>query len=836
MHRYTASMPFRVSQETLEALEWPQVVERLREECRTAQGHKWLTEAEKNTTAETSAAMETPSPTTARRPLGSAFLFEPTLEGLRAKLQETDEARALLDAEQAPPLGATADLAAALSQAEKGGVLEIGQLLEVRSTLETLRQTARFLGRNAEQAPRLAETSEAVQEHPELEKQIERCIDPAGEVRDQASPELATARREVVQLANELQQRLERYVRNPDVSRHLSDTYYTIRNDRYVLPVKADFRGRVKGIVHDASRSGTTIFVEPEAVVEVNNRLKQAELAISREIHRVLRQLSGRVSESARAIRSGLDALARLDLAFARGRLSQKMDATSPQVDDGAVFELPGLRHPLISSDECVANDLRLGDDFSVLVLSGPNAGGKTVSMKAVGLAALFVRAGLHVPCEAGAHVDAIEHLLADIGDHQDIGESLSTFSAHMANLARIVDQAGPRSLVVLDEIGVGTDPGEGAALAQSILEILANRGARVITTTHYNLLKEMADVDPRFQNASVEFDPTSLAPTYRIQLGVPGVSSASAVAARMGMPTEVLERANSLLERDDRKLEKMLSELATSRAALASEKDQAELIRAESETVRDEYRAKLERLQERRDELFLNMRTDLDLAFKQAHAEVAGVIRDLQRGPSSQRAAEARNQLQSLKEETQRSQDEKGITAPTRPRGLQPVDWQRARAGDAILIAPRNIGTLESLPDRKGRVGVRIGGKRLVVAAELVGSVEPEEAPPSSQINPVRVRIERAEPQKDDEGFDGGTLTCDLRGERVEQALDLLADALDRAVVDDCLGVRIIHGIGTGALRSAVRDFLRDSPNVGRFRPADRDAGGEGVTLVEFA
>jgi DNA mismatch repair protein MutS2 len=836
MHRYTARMSFRVSQATLEALEWPQVVERLREECRTAQGHQWLEEAEKYTAAENSAAVGTPPSTAAGRPLGSFSLFEPTLEGLRAKLQETDEARALLDAEQAPPLGATADLSVALSRAQRGGVLDIQQLQEVRSTLETLRQTARFLIRNSEGAPRLAEKIETLREQPEVENKIEQCIDSAGEVRDQASPKLATARRQTVKLANELQERLERYVRNPDVSRHLSDAYYTIRNDRYVLPVKADFRGRVRGIVHDASRSGTTVFVEPEAVVEINNRLKQAELAVSREIRRVLQQLSAHVAESAGEIRSGLDALARLDLAFARGRLSQKMDATSPQVGDRAVFELPGLRHPLIDSDECVANDLRLGDDFSILVLSGPNAGGKTVSMKAVGLAALLVRAGLHVPCEAGAHVGAIEHVLADIGDHQDIGESLSTFSAHMANLARIVDQAGPRSLVVLDEIGVGTDPGEGAALAQSILEILADRGARVITTTHYNLLKEMADVDPRFQNASVEFHPTSLAPTYRIQLGVPGVSSASAVAARMGMPTEVLERAESLLERDDRKLEKMLSELATSRAALASEKDQAELIRAESETVREEYRTKLERLQERRDELFLNMRTDLDLAFKQAHSEVAGVIRDLQQGPSSQKAAEARTQLQSLKEKAKRSQDEKGLTVPTPSSKLRPVDWQRARAGDTILIAPRNIGTLESLPDRKGRVGVRIRGKKLVVAAELVGSVGPDESLPPSVVEPVRVRIERAEPRKDEESFSGGTLTCDLRGERVEQALDLLAEALDRAAADGCVSVRIIHGIGTGALRSAVRDFLRNSINVDRFRSADQNAGGEGVTLAEFA
>ena len=601
-----------------------------------------------------------------------------------------------------------------------------------------------------------------------------------------------------------------------------------------MIPVKADFKGRVRGIVHDASRSGTTLFIEPEGVIEVNNRLKKAELDVTREIRRVLEDLSAAVAQVSRPIRNGLDALARLDLAFSRGRLSLQMDATSPQVDEGAVFELPGLRHPLIDEGECVANDLSLGDPFSVLVLSGPNAGGKTVAMKAMGLAALFVRAGLHVPCEAGARVDAIEYLLADIGDHQDIGESLSTFSAHMANLADIVSHAGPHALIVLDEIGVGTDPGEGAALAQSILESLANSGARVVTTTHYNLLKEMADVDPRFQNACVEFDPKSLAPTYRIQLGAPGVSSASAVAARMGMPSDVLARADALLDRDDRKLERMLSELATSRAALASETEQATRIRAEGESVRDEYRTKLERLQERRDELFFKMQKDLDASFKEAHAEIAGVIRDLQRGPSSQKAAQARGQLQDLKSRGEERQAEAGPAPKKAASPLQPVDWRRARPGDTLRVLGGSTGILESLPDRKGRVGVRVRGKKLVLAAEQVGSPTPDDLPKKPP--EARVRIERAEPDEDGAMLPGGLSTCDLRGERVQAALGRLSESLDRAAADGRDGLRIIHGIGTGALRTAVREFLGESPLVKAIQNAPQEEGGEGVTFAELA
>ena len=829
-------MSFRVTRETLEALEWPQVLALLRDECRTAQGRAWLAKAETEMTAEVSAHTAIPQAGENFQRERPALLFEPSLRAIRLRLAETDEARALLDSEQIPPLGSTADLLPSLSRAAKGGVLDITQLIEVRSTLEILHQSLRFVRAHGEQCPRLAEVLETAEEHPGLEKEISRCIDASGEIKDQASAKLAEARRQITRLANELQKKLDRYVRNPDISRHLSDAYYTVRNDRYVLPVKADSRGRVGGIVHDASRSGTTLFIEPEGVVEVNNRLKQAELDTEREIRRVLGELSRRVAESADSIRASLDGLSRLDLAFARGRLSQKMEATSPAIEEGAVFRLPGLRHPLIPSSDCVANDVRLGDDFSVLVLSGPNAGGKTVSMKAIGLAALFARAGMHVPCEDGARVDAVDHLLADIGDHQDIGENLSTFSAHMANLAEIVRQAGPRSLVVLDEIGVGTDPGEGAALAQSILETLANRGARVVTTTHYNLLKEMAEVDERFHNASVEFDPKTLAPTYRIHLGTPGASSASTVAARMGMPSEILERAASLLERDDRKLEQMLSELAATRVTLASEKERASQVRAESESVRDDYRVKLERLQERRDELFLNMRNDLDIAFKQAHAEVAGVIRELQRGGSSQKAAVARQELQQLETKSRQAEREAGFVPQKRPSTLVPMDWPRAKPGDPVRIASGSQGTLESLPDRKGRAGVRIAGKRLVLAAEAVGQADPPDASDSRTRNPDRVRVERAEPSTEGREFGGGTPTCDLRGERVVVALDRLSEALDRGTADGAAGLRIVHGIGTGALREAVREFLGESHYVHGFASADPDDGGEGVTLVEFA
>jgi DNA mismatch repair protein MutS2 len=816
-------MSFRVTPKTLECLEWPQVAARLRAQCRTPQARERLLLHEGPEEADDDGAE--------RQPTGNSYAeFADGLNEVRVRLAETSEARALLDADQIPPLGGIADLELAFRRAGKGGIMTPQQLLEVRATLAALHESERFLGSRVEEAPRLAALGALLSDHHGLERAIDWAIDPGGEIRDDASRELATARRESSQLASDLQRRLARYLQDPDVTPNLSDDFYTVRNDRYVLPVRADARSAVRGIVHDASRSGTTIFVEPEAVVELNNRLKQAELSIAREIERVLRELSAQVAEQAPALRADLTTLATIDLAFARGRLSQEMQASEPAVEADGVFDLAQLRHPLLDPQEAVPNDLRLGRDWHMLIISGPNAGGKTVALKSMGLAALFVRAGLHVPAQAGSRVALVERVLADIGDGQDMRESLSTFSAHMMNLSGIVKAATHDTLALLDEVGVGTDPGEGAALAQAVLETLADAGTRVIATTHYALLKEMASVDARFCNASVDFDPESLAPTYRLHMGTPGASSATAVAARMGMPSVVLERANALLDREDRRLDRMLSELGASRAALEAEQREVTAARAESETIRDEYRNKLERLQERRDKLFLSMRKDLDTAFREAHAEVASVIRNLQRGGSAQQAARARKQLQQLEADTRSAEAEQGLHAPVAA-ALHSFDWQHAQAGDPVGLPGGGRGTLEALPDRRGRVRVRTGSATLVVPAETVSRAPdtPQPAPRGGQ-----VRVEKASSLEGrPEVAGGGTLHCDLRGLRVDEARDRISEALDRALANERAAVEFIHGVGTGALRRTVREELAASPFVTDFRSGDPDHGGDAVTTA---
>ena len=791
-------MAFAVAQKTLERLEWDRVLDRLSEHAQTPQARLTI-------------RGQTPD-----GPAGAA-LFCPDAAQMRTRLAETREALAVL-AVAPPPLSGTAEIRGSLTRARKGGSLDVEALRRVGSTLAALQATARFVCARASVAPQLAETADGIVIHAVLRAEIEQALDESGEVRDEASPALGAARRDARKLSGEIQNQVERMLRSSEVRAHLSDNWATLRNDRYVLPVKADARGSVPGIVHDASRSGTTLFIEPQALVDLNNRHKRAELAATQEVRRVLGELSAAVAEAADEIRAGLDRLVQIDLAFARARYAQELDAVEPQVSDDARIALLQLRHPLIPREETVANDLRIGEGFHVLVLSGPNAGGKTVAMKAVALAVLFTRCGLFVPATAPARVDVFDALLADIGDTQNLEEHLSTFSGHMANLAEVTAQADARSLVVLDEIGTGTDPGEGAAIAQATLEALAEVGARTIATTHYGLLKEMAEIDSRFANASVEFDSESLAPTYRLRMGLPGASSAAAVAIRMGVPRGIVDRAHALLSREDRRLDRILAELASSRAALEHEQNEAQRLRAEGYAARHEYSRKLEALEKRRRHLYQQMRADLDRAFRDTHEELARVVRELQSADTSQRAAKAREALVEL--ET-RARAETPPPEPEEP-APQTIDWNRARPGDPVRVSGGRDATLLALPDKKGRVSVRVGSAKLTLPMERVGSAEsaPASARPRARTAPK-------------DTVSGGTGRCDLRGARADEAVDRLEAALDAAAAEGRDRLEVLHGLGTGVLRRVVREHLAATPYVTGFVDAEPGEGGDGVTIA---
>jgi DNA mismatch repair protein MutS2 len=798
-------MSFRCDAATLERLEWHRLASCLAQETATARAAQACTEE----------------------------LFQPTRAGVLERQGETSELRGLLDAGESLPFGGIHDLSQSIADARRGVLLSPQALSEVWATLEATARLAGFLSERRERLPRIADLAGTLPDLRALTREIARVVTPDGEVRDDASPELRALRRRTRALEGEIGAKMASCLRNAELQSHLQDRYVTSRENRPVLPVRAEARGRVPGIVHDVSSSGTTVFIEPEAVVELGNRLRIAQLELDREIERLLRQLTGRVgAEHAQLVALG-ETLEFLDLAHARARLSLRLTAMAPQLAADAPFQLSELRHPLLlleaglTAEQVVANDVRLPEQVRGLVISGPNAGGKTVLAKAIGLAALAVRAGLHVPCSEHSSMPILDAVYADIGDEQDLRSGLSTFSARMSNLAGIIEAADTHALVIVDEIGEGTEPGEGAALAQSILEALVGRGARVIATTHFNSLKELAGTDERFINASAEFDSETLAPTYRVRIGAPGSSGATWVAERMGMGREVIERAQSLIEAEDRKLEALTRSLSELRQELEAERTLAQQMRRETESVRGDYERRLRSLHTAREQALAAMKTELETAFVSARDEIASVMRTLQRGGASDgRAANLAHRT--LKEVRERTEAVELQHAEPEGGESRSIDWARVEPGTRLRIeGVASEGVLLEAPDRRGRVVVRLGSTRTTLPAARVqgvlGPPLPQRAPPSH----THLEVERSEA--------AGPLDseCDLRGLRVDEALDRADAHLQRLLGSGPRRVCFIHGHGTGALRSAIRAWLRELPHVESFDPGGPREGGNGVTIA---
>jgi DNA mismatch repair protein MutS2 len=773
-----------------------------------------------------------------------AAVFPATHGSVRERLSETSEARALVDAGAEPAFGGIADLRAELGELARGRTLNAPELARLLATLEAARRIASALEEKSERAPRLAALAETLPDLSALERALAAVITPAGEVREDASPELRRLRRRVRELEGEIERQMAKQLRDPDVVAHLQDSYATFREGRPVLPIRAEARQRVRGIVHDVSSSGTTVFIEPEACVEAGNRLRIAQTELAHEVERLLRELC----EQARARRVELEGmgatLEALDAALARGRLSAKSLGVAPELDAGGELDLRQLRHPLLlleaelEPEDVVPNDVALAGGARCLVISGPNAGGKTVAAKAVGLAALCARAGLHVCCAPGSRVPLFDAVHADIGDEQDLRAGLSTFSARMANLAAIVAQAEPGTLVIADEIGEGTEPGEGAALAQAILEALVERGALVLATTHFNRLKEIAGGDPRFLNASAEFDAETLLPTFRIHLGQPGSSGAMWAAQRMGLAEPVVERARELLDREDSRLEALTRGLSELRQELESERRLAERAREEGEAARSAYESRLATLRTAREQALAAMKSDLEAAFARARAEIAHVVRDLQRGGEDagdaaergRAANQAQRALGRIRERAAAAEEASRDEAETSPRSADDVAPESLVPGARVEIAGvRGSAVVVEAPDRRGRVAVRVGGARTVVARERIARVLADARAPRPERG-THVSVSRSEDAAP------GSLDCDLRGLRVDEALDRADATLQRVLGRGGGRVVFIHGHGTGVLRNAIRAWLKGVRGVESFAPGAPQEGGNGVTVATLA
>jgi DNA mismatch repair protein MutS2 len=772
----------------------------------------------------------------------SRELAEATLPSADAALvallnDQTDEAANLVERQPQAGVGGARDIRVPLQRAARGGRLAPLELFDIGVTLYAVGQLRAQL--SGPRGPRLAALREALNEVLELRERIERSIDEGGEILDTASPELGAIRRRMRQAQDRVRERLNAMLRDTNLAGAIGEAIVTLRAGRYVIPVRAEAKSRVKGIVHDQSASGATLFVEPLGVVELNNAWTEATLEEAREQERICEALSREIEANADAIGDSLDALATADLWMARARLGTQMDALRPAVSDDA-WELLSARHPLLGVG-VVPIDVRLGEPFGyrAMIVTGPNTGGKTVTLKTIGLLALMHQAGLRVPVAGGSRIPVYARVMADIGDEQSIAQSLSTCSGHLRNIVRFVRQAGPRSLVLLDEIGAGTDPTEGSALAAALVARLLDAGATLAATTHYAELKTFAETHPGVTNAAVEFDVRTLRPTYRLRIGLPGKSQAFAIAQRLGLPEPILADAAGRLSAEHRTMEETLAAIsraeeqqtdALAQAQASQQAAQAELERArsgvararrEAATMLAEARRAANELLERAEREATELRRELGRhrvgSRRKAGAETARAgLETIER-----RAREARRRAQRAEPKAAGGADEAEAEGEAegepQPR---PGLWARSRTlGSA--------GRIVEVSGRTGRVTLETEDARLVLPGEDV-EVVPEPAPsadrPDANAEELRRRAAaRVSP------------TLDLRGERVEAALEQLDGYLDQALLAGLDQIVIRHGTGTGALRRAIRERLAAHPRVRGTRSGRREEGGDQATVVEL-
>ncbi len=765
-----------------------------------------------------------------------ALPLETELEAARARLRETAEMVALSESLDPFPALSFPDIRVVLGRAVKGATLETVELRDVSLALAVMEEARRYLARHREAVPALADlgqTLERLDGVSALHQAIDRAIDPDGGIRESATPELAHLSHQVQGLKHTMRRRLEVILTSTRYAEVLQEHYFAQREGRYVVPLKAELRSRIPGIVHDISASGATVFLEPRELVDLNNAIKVAELEVAREVTRILHELSRAVAAQASAWAEALEALATLDCVAAKAAFSRQVRGVAVTVQSGGRIAVRQARHPLLAlaRDEVVANDILLEESVRVLIISGPNTGGKTVTLKLVGLFALMVRAGLQLPCAQDSEMGLFPRVFADIGDAQDLARDLSSFSAHMTKMISLLKAAtandarasGPTGLLVLlDEPVTSTDPAEGAALAEALLMRLAQLGATVVATTHYNPLKLLAQSTPGFMNASVEFDVSRLAPTYRLIMNRPGGSSAIDIAGRLGMDEAVLEDALERVCREDRSLETTLSELQETQRRLDAELARAKALREHTERAARDASDIAERLRTtERDERKSAKRKLTDEVLR-ARAEVQAVLEGLKREPTLTKAKAAKQRLADL---ASAAHDD---LVPVEER----VPLAQLRTGDQVeLVALGLRGILLGDPRGKKRVRVRVGDRELSVeVSTLVGLAGRRgEAAPTATA-PVQ-RASASMPAAPVTAPD----VVDVRGKTAEEALDLTIAALDQAMLAGAARLRIIHGHGTGRLKGVLRDYLKHSEYVAASRAGERAEGGDGVTIVDL-
>jgi len=786
--------------------------------------------------------------TSAGKELCEALL--PSVEYLecRHRQAETSESRRLQRLGKNIPLGGVHDLRPAVGRAARGAMLDPGELLDIADTCAASRRLKKFLLGEKEDCPILATQGNLLGAFTELEAEIHQAITDHGEISDAASGALTSIRKQQKVIQNRIRDRLDAFVRGA-TAKYLQDPIITIREDRFVVPVKVEHRAAVPGVVHDTSASGSTLFVEPMAVVELNNGLKELAAAEREEIARILQRLAGLVADQSDRLLDTAGALAQVDFAAAKGRLSADLDCTEPELNKSGQVEIRRGRHPLLKGS-VVPIDVHIGKTFDTLVITGPNTGGKTVSLKTMGLFCLMAAAGLHVPAAIGTELAIFEQICCDIGDEQSIEQSLSTFSSHMTNIVRILDHLGPNALVLLDELGAGTDPTEGAALARAVLEHLHVRGARTIATTHYSELKAFAYTRPRVENASVEFDVETLSPTYRLLIGLPGRSNAFEISRRLGLSATLVDRARSFLSREEERIDTLIASILETRRDLEAEREGAATARSEAQRLRQQNEELLARTRVREQEVIANARAQAAQLLAQVKRQSEEIIKELREKAATEKEHErlraieaARSRLSDVRKAAGGLEPE---TAPG-PRGPAPIGL---KAGDAVHVHSLEAdGAVLVAPGPDGNVQVQVG--ILKVTVPLIDLARRSEAPatvnePAGQRGQKAWGAAHAAAKAGTLSVQGNAVSgsaraqaavgeVDLRGLTVDEALAKVDKYLDDAMLAGIASVRIIHGKGTGALRAAIKEFLRGHPSVESYRLGGMGEGGDGVTVAKL-
>lgn len=750
---------------------------------------------------------------------------------IRRWQEETSEASTLLRI--LPDLGfeGISDLTPMLRRAAVGGVLEPRELLLCHRTLAAAGRIRLELGRVRQELPRLQGYAAGLQDCRPLQDRLASCILPEGEIADSASPELERLRRQSRSLEARARSQLDGILTGPEWLKYLQEPIYTVRGDRYVVPVKQEYRSQFPGLVHDLSGSGATVFMEPLPLVKVMNDLAASRSGERQEEQRILEQLTRLVAAYHDEIRGSLELLGLLDFAFAKGRLGLQMKGRGPEFSDEGFVDLRGGRHPLLKG-RVVPLDLQLGRKFDCLVITGPNTGGKTVALKTLGLLAAMAQAGLHIPAGDGTVLPFFTNIYADIGDEQSIEQSLSTFSGHMTNISRILEGAGGNSLVLLDELGAGTDPEQGAALGMAILQHLLRSGALIIATTHYSELKVFAHTEERAENASVEFDRETLQPSFRLSIGAPGESNAFEIAGRLGLLPEVLQRARAFLRPEQRQLADLIRHLKEDQAAASEARREAERLSAEARQLRARIGDEEERLRQKEQDTMARAAQEARELVRVARSEAEQLIRALREeqrkaGLEERRrgALEARSRLSGLSDRI-----EEGIASVLPEPAGEAVE--SVKSGDRVMIPRFNAeGYVLEAPNGGSDVMVQVGVLKMNLPLSELRRAKNGKAgggPTSGLSRPASGTT--ALEQKAETPHE-----LHLRGLRVDEALDQVDKYLDTAYLAGLPGVNLIHGKGTGALRDALRQYLAQHPFVGSYRSGGYYEGGAGVTVVTF-